>query len=262
MSRRFRRQLDKFYGSDDQEQLKERINAASRYFTDELDKIIKLFKSLPSAATDDYESAEEFRFCLESLYEDLMRKRYVIRNIRRDFSTDHVLKLQREAEVPKLDIKPYRSQRQSSRKTRKGFIEEILDEAFEAPRRRKKKDADVSKKRPKSDDDRGQTEIQSKRVRGETYEVTYKMYCSGKSLERIAEERGLVPSTIETHLARLIGQGRVSVFDFVTQEQLDAVRDSLEAGLALKDIFEALEGNISYGQLRMMEAAIKGGDKS
>ena len=257
VSHRCRRQLDKLYDCEDQERLKERIKAASQYFTDELDKIIKLFKSLPSAATDDYESAEEFRFCLESLYEDLMRKRYVIRNIRRDFSTDHVQKLQREVEVPRLDIKPYRSQRQSARKSRKSLKEEIMDEVLETMRKRRKRDMVVSKKRSKSDDEEGRTETPVKRVRGETYEITYRMYCSGKSLEKIAEERGLTLSTIETHLARLIGQGRVSVFDFVTQEQLDAVRESLEAGLALKDIFEALEGNVSYGQLRMMQAAVK-----
>ena len=123
--------------------------------------------------------------------------------------------------------------------------------------KRRKRDKDVSKKRSKSDDEEWRTETPVKRVRGETYDITYRMYCSGKSLEKIAEERGLTLSTIETHLARLIGQGRVSVFDFVTQEQLDAVRESLEAGLALKDIFEALEGNVSYGQLRMMQAAVK-----
>ena len=105
----------------------------------------------------------------------------------------------------------------------------------------------VVKKEPKS----------SAPPKGQTYEITLEMVQSGKSLESIAEERGLTLSTIESHVARLIGQGRLSIGEFFTTAQVEAVRECLTEGAGLKDIYEALEGNYTYGQLRMIQAAIE-----
>ena len=246
VAQRFRRQLDFLYQSDDTSQLKERVKAASRYFTDELDKVIELFDS-PSVYSDDYDTAEEFRFGLESLYEDIVRKRYVIRNIRTDFSTDHVLELQREAVVPKLSMKPYRS-KHKNKDWDDDFWERVSGE------KRKSKVTKAEKRKRSADDTSANPK---KRVRGETYNITLEMFRSGKSIEDIAEERGLTQSTIEGHLARLIGQGRLSIGEFFTTAQVEAVRDCLGEGIGLKDIYEALEGNYTYGQLRMIQAAIE-----
>ncbi len=246
VAQRFRRQLDALFKSGDEQQLQSRVEAASCYFTEKLDKMTNLFKA-PSDITEDYENAEEFRFCLESLYEDIVRKRYVIRNIRTDFSTDHVLELQREAVVPKLSMKPYRS-KHKNKDWDDDFWERVSGE------KRKSKVTKAEKRKRSADDTSANPK---KRVRGETYNITLEMFRSGKSIEDIAEERGLTQSTIEGHLARLIGQGRVSIGEFFTAAQVESVRECLEEGVSLKEIFDVLEGNYTYGQLRMIQAAIE-----
>lgn len=245
VAQRFRRQLDFLYQSDDTFQLKERVKAASRYFTDELDKIIELFDS-PSVYSDDYDTAEEFRFGLESLYEDLVRKRHVIRHIRRDFSTEHCLELQRGCDVPSLKVRAYRPKLK-------------YDDDFFLDYKRGKKGKTVGKRSSKTEKESVvKKEPKSSAIpKGQTYEITLEMVQSGKSLESIAEERGLTLSTIESHVARLIGQGRLSIGEFFTTAQVEAVCECLTEGAGLKDIYEALEGNYTYGQLRMIQAAIE-----
>ena len=245
VAQRFRRQLDFLYQSDDTSQLKERVKAASRYFTDELDKIIELFDS-PSVYSDDYDTAEEFRFGLESLYEDLVRKRHVIRHIRRDFSTEHCLELQRGCDVPSLKVRAYRPKLK-------------YDDDFFLDYKRGKKGKTVGKRSSKTEKESvvKKEPKSSAPPKGQTYEITLEMVQSGKSLESIAEERGLTLSTIESHVARLIGQGRLSIGEFFTTAQVEAVRECLTEGAGLKDIYEALEGNYTYGQLRMIQAAIE-----
>ncbi|MCR5550853.1 MAG: helix-turn-helix domain-containing protein [Bacteroidales bacterium] len=244
VAQRFRRQLDILYQSDDNPQLQERIKAASQYFTEELDKIIDLFES-PTAYTEDYDTAEEFRFGLESLYEDIIRKRHVIRHIRRDFSTERCLKLQRGCNVPSLKVKAYRPKR--GKKFRDDDFEDNKWEAKGKSRgKRFFEKGKEAKKEPKP-----------AKPKGQTYEITLEMIQSGKSLETIAEERGLTQSTIEGHAARLIGQGRLSINEFFTTAQVEAVRDCLGEGIGLKEIYDALEGNYTYGQLRMIQAAIE-----
>ena len=42
-----------------------------------------------------------------------------------------------------------------------------------------------------------------------TYEITLRMYKAGKTTKEIAEERGLVESTIESHLLRCVERGEL-----------------------------------------------------
>ena len=90
-----------------------------------------------------------------------------------------------------------------------------------------------------------------------TYDVTYDLYKKGKDIKQIAEERGFTANTIEGHIARFIKEGKISVYDFATKEQIEATRAFFEAGGGLKDVFEALEGNLSYGELKMIQAGIE-----
>ena len=76
---------------------------------------------------------------------------------------------------------------------------------------------------------------------------------SGLSIEGIAKERGLVAGTIEGHLAKAVGSGRISIFKFMTEENVNIIAKALkemQEGFTSKDLFAKLEGKFGYGQLR------------
>lgn len=233
---KFQRQLQILYQDADSKQLSQRIAAASEYFTKELDKIIKLIKTSP-VTTDDHESAEEYNFCLQSLYDELTRKRYILHNIKKDFSTEHYLAIKDGYTAPKLEMNTFKSKR-GKKNSKKDISEEVFSDYID--NRKKSGKANLEKEPKKS-----------------TYEVTYELYQQGKSIAEIAKERGYVESTIEGHIAKFIHNGKISVYDFVTKEQLESTREFIEAGGGLKDVFDALEGNVSYGTLKMIQAGIE-----
>lgn len=93
-----------------------------------------------------------------------------------------------------------------------------------------------------------------------TSEITLGMFESGMAIEEIASERGFVVSTIEGHLAKAVEAGRLSIFRFIDKDQVDiieaAVR-SLPEEFSSKDLWTALEGKFSYGQLRAVLSHMK-----
>ncbi len=108
VGKKFQTQLQHLYNNSDSAKLSERITAASEYFTAELDKTIKLIVTSP-ATTESREMAEEYNLALQSLYEELTRKRFIIRNIRQDYSTEHCLLLKAQYSVPTSDFNPLKA---------------------------------------------------------------------------------------------------------------------------------------------------------
>ncbi|MFN0121118.1 MAG: RecQ family ATP-dependent DNA helicase [Blastocatellia bacterium] len=97
-------------------------------------------------------------------------------------------------------------------------------------------------------------------ARGATHEETMELYRQGLGIAGIAAKRNLKTSTIETHLADLLEQGRdIRVSDFVP----DADREFIEAaarehGLErLGPIKEVVPEHISYGQIRLVLAVLR-----
>lgn len=92
----------------------------------------------------------------------------------------------------------------------------------------------------------------AKPPKGETRRISLEMYKSGKTINDIAKERGLVPGTIEGHLASFILTGEVGITELVPTEQLTAINQAINdnpdaTGSALKEI---LGEGVSYGQIR------------
>lgn len=92
----------------------------------------------------------------------------------------------------------------------------------------------------------------AKPPKGETRRISLEMYKSGKTITDIAKERGLVPGTIEGHLASFILTGEVGITELVPTEQLTAINQAINdnpdaTGSALKEI---LGEEVSYGQIR------------
>ena len=73
------------------------------------------------------------------------------------------------------------------------------------------------------------------------------------SVADIARERGLVPGTIEGHLARAVGEGALDITRWMTEEDLKDISSAasgLSEGFGITDLFKATKGKYSYGKLR------------
>ncbi len=86
--------------------------------------------------------------------------------------------------------------------------------------------------------------------------VTYRLYKEGMSINEIAKQRGLKDTTIESHLARYIGAGKLPITDFVSDEKIARITAMFaergEESLSL--VKEQLGDDCSYGELRMVRA--------
>jgi GTPase SAR1 family protein len=87
----------------------------------------------------------------------------------------------------------------------------------------------------------------------DTKKVSFGMFQSGKAIGEIAKERGLVETTIASHLAHFVKKGELDVFQFLSQEKLDKIVEYFK-GTENKNLTparEALGEDFSYSDLRM-----------
>ncbi|WP_304518075.1 helix-turn-helix domain-containing protein [Cecembia rubra] len=94
-----------------------------------------------------------------------------------------------------------------------------------------------------------------KRVKGETYEITFEMSGFGASIEEIAIQRGLSESTIKGHLAKGIQEGRISLFthmDEATYQKVAELIKKYDADLGL--IRQEKPNTYDFGTLKMVAA--------
>lgn len=90
---------------------------------------------------------------------------------------------------------------------------------------------------------------------GSTYLETFQLYQQGFSVEEIAEKRELTKDTILSHFIHLYEKGeKVNIKKFVTKEELQKVAEatkSIEPPYRLKEIFDSLNEEISYGHIKL-----------
>jgi hypothetical protein len=114
--------------------------------------------------------------------------------------------------------------------------------------------AGKSKKRPKGERKKKKDDERS------TYDITLDLFKSGLTPEQIATERGLVVSTIESHLARAVETARLEITAFIPDAEREiiaaAIRE-LPDGFVSKELFDKLKGKYSYGKLRAVMVAMK-----
>lgn len=98
----------------------------------------------------------------------------------------------------------------------------------------------------------------------DTAEESLDLLESGLSIEQIAEQRGLKPDTIYSHLALAIAEGILDIKD-VIQLPDEEIKDialcildlSSEANAPLKPVFEHFAGHYQYGVLRCIKAGLQ-----
>ncbi|MEP1032415.1 helix-turn-helix domain-containing protein [Ekhidna sp.] len=85
-----------------------------------------------------------------------------------------------------------------------------------------------------------------------TAEITYEMYKTGKSTRVIAEERGLVQGTIESHLAQYVEKGLLDINDFLKPTKLKAILKCYAQGMTNSgEIKSALPDSYTWGDIKM-----------
>jgi predicted transcriptional regulator len=95
-----------------------------------------------------------------------------------------------------------------------------------------------------------------KKVKGETYQVTYSLYNTGKSIEDIAKERNLSIGTIQGHFARLISTGVIQIEAVMPTERFAKIKEALTANpqKTVGEIMTILNNEFTYGEMRMVMA--------
>jgi hypothetical protein len=137
---------------------------------------------------------------------------------------------------------------------RTAMLTEIRSEVdVEAPPTRKRK--------PRKERLPGEKKTKSKKTDGRnTFEQTLDLINSGMTVDQIATERGLVVGTIESHLAKAVADGTLSIFKFMTEETVIEIIDAfrqLPEGSSSKDLYNKLKGKYGYGPLHAVIAYSK-----
>ena len=100
-----------------------------------------------------------------------------------------------------------------------------------------------------------------KRKKTSTYQQTYTLFQNGNSIEDIAKTRNLKSTTVISHLCTLVEKGKpIDLSKLVSSSEVKKIENILkeiEYEGALKPIFEALEGNMSYEKIRLAVTILK-----
>jgi ATP-dependent DNA helicase RecQ len=94
---------------------------------------------------------------------------------------------------------------------------------------------------------------------GDSARETLRRFRSGQSAEQIASERGMTTGTVYGHLATLLESGEALDLQqfFTVAELADVAAAFNKHGFsALGPVFEALEGKVEYGRLRLFRASV------
>ena len=98
--------------------------------------------------------------------------------------------------------------------------------------------------------------MQEKSATADTRRVSLEMFSQGLSVTRIAEERGLVPATIEGHLAVFVERGELAIDRVLACEKLRSIEEKLVAMAEASpgEIKRTLGDDYSYGEIKLAQA--------
>ncbi len=226
---KFRRQLINLLHENQHAQLLERTKKGSEYYKDVLARVTRLLlrhleemkkqkrvKGYISSLTD-----------LDQLFskkrEEVDKALYLTEVILEDRDHFDFTKLTEERTTERIKL-----------------LEEIHKEIGVKPVKGKKSKQVAGKKKDKSNEP-------------STYDITLQLLEGGLSIESIAKERSLTIGTIESHLSKAVTESRISIFKFMTEEDVKTISSALKEmpeDFNSKDLFVRLEGKFSYGLLR------------
>jgi ATP-dependent DNA helicase RecQ len=99
-----------------------------------------------------------------------------------------------------------------------------------------------------------------KRKKGDSTLQTLALHDSGMSVDEIAAARGIQRTTVYSHLAQLVGEGRITdTSTLIADYELSSVRTALArlgGATELRPVYDLLEGAVEYGKIRLAMAVI------
>ncbi len=101
---------------------------------------------------------------------------------------------------------------------------------------------------------------EGEKVLGAAYLLSYELFKDGKSIENIAAERNLKPTTILSHLAAAYAKGLdLDIEKIVNMAEIQRIAEAvkLKGSAELKPIFEHLNAEIDYGKIRFAIAYLQ-----
>ncbi len=238
----FRQQIQRLLQEEDYDTLAQRVEKGSAYYLDFL-KDCATYLLMHIGEVEMLSRTKTYINLLQEidqliLYQigGLIKANYLVsciredKNIERNEVLDRKLKAIREALREK--VYAYLLENPKNLKTKSG-------------RKRKPRDPNAPKKEKKP-----------KKPAGETYRITLEMVEAGKSTEEIAKERELAVSTIEGHLSRLVGKGKLSIEKVLEKPVREEITALMEASpdRNLGEYFNMSKGKYSYAQLGMVRA--------
>jgi ATP-dependent DNA helicase RecQ len=93
----------------------------------------------------------------------------------------------------------------------------------------------------------------------DTYRISFDMFRDGRSIDEIASERGIQPSTVGNHLAKFISTGEIQLSELVPLHKVETIRNAVlrfNDGGALSPIKEFLGEDYTYGEIRAVIASM------
>ena len=89
-----------------------------------------------------------------------------------------------------------------------------------------------------------------------TRQISFELFNKGFTIACIAEERGLVESTIQGHLCFFIENGQLDINRLISPEKQDAILSALAkvSNNSLKEVKKSLGDSCSYGDIKLMLA--------
>ena len=96
-------------------------------------------------------------------------------------------------------------------------------------------------------------------IKTDSRQVSLTMFRSGKSIRRIAEERGLTTGTIENHLLYFVGRGETGIDGMVDQGKINTIAGyfSENGSSGISEARQALGDSYSYSELRLVREYMK-----
>ena len=102
---------------------------------------------------------------------------------------------------------------------------------------------------------------QNKKQKGDSYKETLSLLLKGLSVVEISDQRGLKETTIYSHIAHLFSVGKLKdISTFVPFLEFKKVEEYLKKNPEenkLKPIFDALDGAVEYGKIRLVLEYLK-----
>ena len=136
-------------------------------------------------------------------------------------------------------------------KERNEAISRVLTPIVKEKEEKKKERKEKKERKPKGE------KATTKKQKGDSHNETLQLFKGGKTVEEIAELRGMAVSTIEGHLSTFVAKGQLDVSEFVSA---DKVREIISATKEL-DTFNlgplksVLGERFSFSEIRMAIAS-------